>query len=72
MRANAPDGIKAYVELGFGIAVLPAVAYDRRQDPGLRAIEASHLFGSGILAIALDHLASPGNFPGLSVSNTRG
>jgi LysR family cys regulon transcriptional activator len=54
MRANAPDVIKAYVELGFGIAVLPAVAYNRNTDRGLQAIEASHLFGAGILAIALD------------------
>ncbi len=54
MRANAPDVIKAYVELGFGIAVLPAVAYSGNKDPGLRAIKASHLFGSGILGIALD------------------
>jgi LysR family cys regulon transcriptional activator len=54
MRANAPDVIKAYVELGFGIAVLPAVAYDAKLDRGLRSIETSHLFGTGILAIALD------------------
>lgn len=54
MRANAPDVIKAYVGLGFGIAVLPAVAYDPKTDRGLRAIEASHLFGTGILAVALD------------------
>lgn len=54
MRANAPDVIKAYVGLGFGVAVLPAVAYDAKVDRGLKAIEASQLFGTGILAIALD------------------
>lgn len=54
MRANAPDVIKAYVELGFGIAVLPAVAYNAKLDRGLRAIAADHIFGTGILAIALE------------------
>jgi LysR family cys regulon transcriptional activator len=54
MRANAPDVIKSYVALGFGIAVLPAVAYDRKTDRSLAALEASRLFGTGILAMALD------------------
>ena len=54
MRANAPDVIKAYVVLGFGIAVLPAVAFSKSKDRGIESIEASHLFGVGILAIALD------------------
>lgn len=54
MRANAPDVIKTYVGLGFGIAVLPAVAFEPKVDRGLRSIAASHLFGTGILAVALD------------------
>ena len=53
MRAADADVAKAYVELGLGIAVLPGVAYDRRRDPGLRAIEASALFGTGTLVMAL-------------------
>lgn len=36
--------MKAYVEAGFGIAILPSIAYDRKKDRGLRAISAKHLF----------------------------
>lgn len=35
---------KTYVELGFGIAVLPTIAVDIRRDTALRAIPARHLF----------------------------
>lgn len=35
---------KTYVELGFGIAVLPTIAVDIHRDTALRVIPASHLF----------------------------
>lgn len=38
------DIIKAYVEAGFGVAILPTVAYDAARDRGLRAVDANHLF----------------------------
>lgn len=38
------DVSKAYVELGVGIAILADVAFDRKRDKNLRAIDASHLF----------------------------
>jgi LysR family cys regulon transcriptional activator len=40
--------MKAYVEAGFGIAVLVGVAYSRTQDRGLKAIPASHLFRESV------------------------
>lgn len=38
------DLMKAYVEAGFGVAILPSIAYDRKRDRGLRAVSAAHLF----------------------------
>ena len=44
MMATDADVIKAYVELGLGIAGLPTIAFDARRDRKLRALDASHLF----------------------------
>ena len=38
------DIMKAYVESGFGIAILPSMAYDPRKDRNLRALPVTHLF----------------------------
>jgi LysR family cys regulon transcriptional activator len=38
------DIMKAYVEAGFGIAILPSMAYNRKKDRNLRAISVTHLF----------------------------
>lgn len=38
------DIMKAYVEAGFGIAILPSMAYDRGRDRNLRAVSVTHLF----------------------------
>jgi LysR family transcriptional regulator, cys regulon transcriptional activator len=38
------DVIKAYVELGLGIAIVATLAYDASRDTRLRAMDASHLF----------------------------
>lgn len=48
IRAIDSDVMKAYVEAGFGVAVLVRVAYSRAQDRGLRAIPATHLFGESV------------------------
>ncbi|HEX2827499.1 MAG TPA: LysR substrate-binding domain-containing protein [Burkholderiales bacterium] len=45
VRAIDSDIAKAYVEAGFGVAVLMSIAYDRRDDEGLRALPVTHLFG---------------------------
>jgi LysR family transcriptional regulator, cys regulon transcriptional activator len=44
LSAIDADVIKAYVELGIGIAILPTVAHDPVRDPKLRALDAGHLF----------------------------
>jgi len=48
IRAIDSDVMKAYVEAGFGIAVLVRVAYSSAQDRGLRAIPATHLFRESV------------------------
>jgi LysR family cys regulon transcriptional activator len=45
------DVMKAYVEAGFGIAVLPSVAYSRTKDRRLRAAPADHLFEPGTCVV---------------------
>jgi LysR family cys regulon transcriptional activator len=46
LTALDADVIKTYVELGLGVGILAAMAFDPRRDAGLRAIDASHLFES--------------------------
>lgn len=45
------DVIKAYVQLGLGIAVLPSVAFDRKLDTTLAAVDVTDLFGFSSAAI---------------------
>lgn len=42
--ATDADVIKTYVKLGLGIGIIADMAYDRLQDEGLVALDASHLF----------------------------
>ena len=51
------DVVKAFVEAGLGIAVLPKLAFETRRDSKLRALDVSHLFQShvGCLAIRKNH-----------------
>lgn len=44
LTAIDSDVIKAYVELGLGIGILAGIAYTPDKDPGLKCIDASHLF----------------------------
>ncbi len=53
LNAIDADVIKTYVEFGMGIAILPALAYDRRRDKALRALDAGHLFEPSIIKIGL-------------------
>jgi LysR family cys regulon transcriptional activator len=46
LTALDADVIKTYVELGLGVGILAAMAFDPKRDAGLRAIDASHLFES--------------------------
>jgi LysR family cys regulon transcriptional activator len=38
------DIVKAFVEAGLGIAILPRLSFDPARDPGLRALNVDHLF----------------------------
>jgi LysR family cys regulon transcriptional activator len=44
MSATDSDVIKAYVEIGHGIAILPSITFDAKRDKLLRVIDASHIF----------------------------
>ena len=41
------------MELGLGLGVIAAIAYDPERDAGLRAMDAAHLFGSNTTRIGL-------------------
>jgi len=53
VEASDSDVIKTYVEIGFGIGIIPGFAYDRRKDAGLVARDVSHLLPSGISVVLL-------------------
>jgi LysR family cys regulon transcriptional activator len=53
LSAIDADVIKTYVELGLGIAILPAVAYEPARDRKLRAIDARGLFEPTITRIEM-------------------
>jgi LysR family transcriptional regulator, cys regulon transcriptional activator len=44
LTATDADVIKAYVAAGFGVAMLPEVAFDPKRDTALATINARHLF----------------------------
>jgi len=44
LTAIDSDIIKTYVALGLGIGILAAMAFDAKEDKGLRAMDAAHLF----------------------------
>jgi LysR family transcriptional regulator, cys regulon transcriptional activator len=48
LTATDADVIKAYVAAGLGIATLPEIAFDPRQEAALAAIKARHLFPPNI------------------------
>ncbi len=53
LSAVDSDVIKTYVELGMGIAILPALAYDRKRDKALRALDAGHLFEPSLIQLSV-------------------
>jgi LysR family cys regulon transcriptional activator len=53
LSAVDADVSKTYVEMGLGIAILAAKAFDPAHDTGLRARDASHLFESSTLFVTL-------------------
>jgi LysR family cys regulon transcriptional activator len=53
LSAVDSDVIKTYVELGLGVGVIAAMAFDEKRDRHLRALEAGHLFGTMTTRVAV-------------------
>ncbi len=53
LSAMDADVIKTYVELGLGVGIIAAIAYDEERDTRLVAIDARHLFASNMTRLAL-------------------
>lgn len=53
LTAMDADVIKAYVELGMGVGIAAAIAFDEQRDAALRALDARHLFGVHTTSVAL-------------------
>ena len=53
LSAIDADVIKTYVELGLGVGIVAAMAFDANRDLKLRAIECPHLFRSNITRVAM-------------------
>lgn len=53
LTAIDADVIKAYTELGMGVGIVAAMAYDEKRDLGLCAIDAAHLFRSRATRVAV-------------------
>jgi len=53
LTAFDADVIKTYVELGLGVGIMAAMAFDAKRDRQLRAIDAAHLFPSSITRLGI-------------------
>ncbi|MDN3919027.1 CysB family HTH-type transcriptional regulator [Roseateles violae] len=53
MSALDADVIKTYVQLGLGVGIIAAMAFDPTRDPGLRLLPTPHLFRSNTTKIAV-------------------
>ncbi len=53
MSAMDTDVLKAYVELGLGVGIIAAMAFDPRRDAGLKLIETAGLFAANTALIAV-------------------
>lgn len=53
LSAIDADVIKTYVELGLGVGIIAAMAFDAQRDLKLRAMECSHLFRSNTTRVAI-------------------
>jgi LysR family cys regulon transcriptional activator len=53
LSAVDSDVIKTYVELGLGIGIIAAVAFDEKRDRHLRTVPVGHLFGTMTARLAV-------------------
>jgi LysR family transcriptional regulator, cys regulon transcriptional activator len=47
------DVVKTYVELGLGVGIVAAIAFDEQRDRDLRALDARHLFEINMTKLAV-------------------
>jgi len=53
LSAMDADVVKTYVELGMGVGIIAAIAFDEDRDTALRAIDARHLFATNTTRLAV-------------------
>lgn len=53
LTAMDADVIKTYVELGLGVGIVAAIAFDEERDRHLRAVDAGHLFAMNMTRLAV-------------------
>jgi LysR family cys regulon transcriptional activator len=53
LTAIDSDVIKTYVELGLGVGIIAAMAFDPQRDTALRALDAKHLFRINTTRVAI-------------------
>jgi LysR family cys regulon transcriptional activator len=53
LTAYDADVIKTYVELGLGVGIMAAMAFDAKRDRPLRSIDAAHLFPSSTTRLGI-------------------
>ncbi len=53
LEAMDADVIKTYVELGMGVGIVAAIAYDEARDAHLHAIDVRHLFAPNMTRLAI-------------------
>ena len=53
LTAMDADVVKTYVELGLGVGIVAAIAFDEQRDRELRAIDARHLFEVNLTKLAI-------------------
>ena len=57
LTAIDADVIKTYTELGLGIGIIAAMAYDKKRDAKLHAMDAGHLFHNNTTRVAIKRVA---------------
>jgi len=53
LSAMDADVIKTYVELGLGVGIVAAIAFDEERDRHLRSLDARHLFADNMTRLAV-------------------
>ena len=57
LTAIDADVIKTYTELGMGIGIIAAMAYDKKRDAKLQAMDAGHLFHNNTTRVAIKRIS---------------